>query len=153
MSDISGSAVTIRLFGTELNPEYVTQLLGCTPSSAAKTGEKIIKPSGKERIVKRGFWLLESGESDEIGIEEKIELLLVKTTDNPESWQEVVRNLDVADISCGLFIDNWHEGFTLSPSILRKVADRRLEISFHIYSPTDTWYDEDEESKPSEEST
>ena len=82
MSDISRSTVSIRLFGTELEPEHVTQLLGCTPSSSAKTGEKLTNSNGKERIVKKGFWHLDYGESDEIALEEKIEILLSKLTEN-----------------------------------------------------------------------
>ena len=152
MSNISRSAVSIRLFGSELNPEHITQLLGCQPSSAAKTDEKIIKSNGKERVVKKGFWLLEYGESDEIIIEEKIEILFGKLTDDLASWQEITKNLDLADIFCGLFVDNWNEGFTLSQPTLRKISERNLEISFDIYSPTDTWYGENEENEKLEES-
>ena len=152
MSAISSSTVTIRLFGAKLDPDHVTQLLGCVPSAAAKKGEKIIKPDGRERIVKRGSWRLEYGEKNEVGLEEKIQILLAKLTDNLESWQEVTRNLEIADIYCGLFIDNWNEGLELSPSIMRKIADRNLTIGFDIYSPTDTWYRNDEECETSEES-
>ena len=152
MADISRSTISIRLFGSELNPEKITRLLGCEPSSAAKTGEKIIKRNGKERIVKKGFWRLTYGESDEVILEEKIELLFGKLTTNLDSWSEVTRNLDTADIFCGLFIDNWNEGFTLSQSILKKISDRNLEIGFDIYSPTDTWDEKSEEDELSQES-
>ena len=152
MADISRSAVSIRLFGSELNPEKITQLLGCEPSSAAKTGEKIIKRNGQERIVKKGFWLFDYGESDDVLVEKKIELLFGKLTDNLESWQEATKNLDLADVFCGLFIDNWNEGFTLSPATLRKISERNLEIDFDVYSPTDTWYAESKEGEIPEES-
>ncbi len=152
MSNISRSNVSIRLFGTELDPEYITQLLGCEPSSAAKTGQKIIKSDGTERIVRKGFWHLDYGESDEILLEEKIKLLFERLTDNLESWQEVTKNLDLADIYCGLFIDKWNEGFTLSQSLLKNISDRNLTIGFDIYSPTDTWYGNNEESETSKES-
>jgi len=152
MTDISRSTISIRLFGSELNPEKITQLLGCEPTSAAKTGEKIIKSNGKERIVKKGFWHLTYGESDEVILEEKIELLFGKLTDNLESWIEVTKNLETADIFCGLFIDNWNEGFTLSQSILRKVSERNLEIGFDFYSPTDTWDEKSEEDELLQES-
>ena len=152
MADISRSTVSIRLFGSELNPDKITQLLGCEPSSAAKTGEKIIERNGQERIVKKGFWHLTYGESDEVILEEKIELLFGKLTTNLDSWREVTRNLDTADIFCGLFIDNWSEGFTLSQSILKKISDRNLEIGFDIYSPTDTWDEKSEEVELSQAS-
>jgi hypothetical protein len=152
MADISRSRVSIRLCGSELNPEKITQLLGCEPTSAAKTGEKIIKRNGQERVVKTGFWHFSYGESDDVIIEEKIELLFGKLTNNLESWQEATKNLDLADIFCGLFIDNWNEGFTLSQSTLRKISERNLKIGFDIYSPTDTWYAEGEENETTEDS-
>jgi len=151
MANISRSTISIGLFGSELNPEKITQLLGCEPTSAAKTGEKIIKPNGKERIVKKGFWHLTYGESDEVILEEKFELLFARLTDNLESWREVTRNLDKAYIFCGLFIDNWNEGFSLSQSILKKISDRNLEVGFDIYSPTDTWHEKSEEDEISQE--
>lgn len=151
MADISRSTVSIRLFGSELNPEKITQLLGCEPSSSARTGEKIIKRNGQERIVKMGFWLLDYGDSDHVLIEKKIEILLGKLTDNLGSWQVVTKDLDLADVCCGLFIDNWNEGFMLSPITLRKISERNLEIGFDVYSPTDTWYAESEEGETPEE--
>ncbi len=145
MSDISRSTVSIRLFGAKLDPEYLTQRLGCLPSSAAKKGDKLTKRDGKTRIVKNGFWRLEYGANDTVILEEKIELLLGKLTDNLDAWQEITKDLEVADIFCGLFIDKWNEGFVLSPSIMRKISDRGLKIGFDIYAPTDTW---DREKEP-----
>src|SRR5690349_19878541 len=110
MSDISSSTVAIRLFGAKLDPEYLTQRLGCFHSFAAKTGKKLIKPNGRIRIVKKGFWRLRYGESDALIVEDKIELLLGKLTDNLDVWQEITKDLDVADIFCGLFIDEFNEG-------------------------------------------
>src|SRR5688572_17571166 len=122
MAQISRTTVSIRFFGKELDHEFVSQQLSCTPSSAARTGEKIITPNGKERIIKRGYWRLEYGDSDEILLEKKIKLLFAKMTDDLGSWQEVTRTADIAEIFCGLFIDTWNEGFTLSPSTLRMIS-------------------------------
>jgi hypothetical protein len=147
MSNISRSTVSIRLFGVKLDPEYLTQCLGCSPTSAAKTGEKITKPNGKTRIVKMGFWHLAYGASDAVILEEKIELLFGKLTDNLDVWKEITESAEGADLFCGLFIDRWNEGFILSPSIMRKISDRNLEIDFDIYTPTDSW---DSEKEPNE---
>jgi hypothetical protein len=139
MSDISRSTVSIRLYGIKLDPEYLTQCLGCSPSRAAKSGDTFIKPDGTTRIVKKSFWLLSYGDSDAVDLEEKIELLFAKLTDNLDVWQEITKNAKVADLFCGLFIDRWNEGFELSPSIMKKISDRNLEIGFDIYTPTDSW--------------
>lgn len=146
MPNISRSTVSLRLWGIHLDPELVTQSLGCAPSSAAKAGETFsFKPNGKQRIAKRGFWSLKYGDSDAVDLEEKIELLLGKLTDDLNAWQEATKNAKTADLFCGLFIDNWNEGFEFSPSLLKKIAERNLKISFDVYSPTNTWRSEPRE--------
>lgn len=140
MAAISRSTVSLSFWGIHLDPEYLTNSLGCIPSLAAKTGETFsFKPDGKKRIAKKGFWRLEYGESDAVDLEEKIELLLTKLTDNLDVWQGTTKNAETADLFCGLFLDTWNEGFQLSPNLLRKIAERNLTISFDLYSPTDSW--------------
>jgi hypothetical protein len=143
MPNISRSTVSIRFRGSELDPQRITQLLGCVPTSAAKKGEKIIKKNGKTRIVTEGFWHLYYGESDAVDIEEKIELLLGKLTDDLHAWQEITKSYK-ADMFFGLFLDGWNEGFDLSPGTMKKLSDRNLMIGFDIYSPTDSWYQKKE---------
>ena len=139
MPNISRSTVSLRLFDKKLDPENLTQLLGCTPSYSASAGETLILPNGKTRLVKIGYWRLEYGDSDAIDLEEKIELLLAKLTDNLDAWQKATKTIKTADLFCGLFLDTWNEGFQLSPNLLRKIAERNLTISFDLYSPTDSW--------------
>ena len=79
------------------------------------------------------------GESDNVILEEKIEQLFGKLTDNLDIWREITQSVEGADIFCGLFIDEWNEGFTLSTPITKKISDRNLEIGFDIDSPTDSW--------------
>jgi len=131
--------ISIQLWGAALDPDDVTQKLGCLPSSAAKTGQKITKANGKKRVVKQGFWHLKYGESDAVVLEEKIELLLGKLDDDLEAWQAVMKNVDQARLFCGLFLDKWNEGFSLTASTLKKLSERGLEIDFDIYSPTSSW--------------
>jgi hypothetical protein len=145
MSAINRSTASMRLFGFELDPAYITQVLGCEPSSAARRGDRISKPEKPERIATRGFWHLEYGNADELNIEAKIEVLLEKLTNDLAAWREATKDLDVADIYCGLFLDDVNEGFTLSPSLLKKIADRNLKIGFDIYSSPNSWDDENEE--------
>ena len=135
MPNISRSTVSLRLFDKKLDPEHLTQLLGCIPSHAAKAGETLTLRNGKTRLVKTGYWRLEYGDSDEVDLEEKIELLLGKLTDDLDAWREITRDIDTADLFCGLFLDNWNEGFELTSATLKKISDRHLKLSFDIYSP------------------
>ena len=145
MSAISRSTISIRVSGKNIDPNKVSQLLGCLPTLAAMAGDVITKPDGKTRVVKNGFWHLKYGESDAIELEEKIDNLLGKLTNDLIAWETITRDYRV-DIFCGLFCDNWNEGFWLTPKLLRKLGERNIEIGFDIYSPTYSWYqDADEE--------
>jgi hypothetical protein len=147
MTEISRSTISIRFYGKNLDPVFISAQLKGQPDAAAKTGEMIIQPNRRDRLARKGCWRLEYGESDEMILEDKIELLLGKLTDDLAAWQAVKETVEVADIFCGLFLDNWNEGFSLSASTMEKISGRGLEINFDVYSPTDTWYAEDQASE------
>jgi hypothetical protein len=44
-----------------------------------------------------------------------------------------------ADIFCGLFLNEWNQGFELSSKLLKELSTRNLKIGFDLYSPTDSW--------------
>jgi hypothetical protein len=142
MSAISRSTISIRFFGKNLVPEQLTTMLGCYPTRSGKTGEDIVNKSGTSRKIRKGFWHLEYGESDAVDLEEKVNQLLEKLTGDLEVWQEITQKYK-ADVFCGLFIDKFNEGFAFSPNIMRKLADRNLEIDIDIYAPVNTWPDEE----------
>ena len=48
--------VSLRLFGEDLDPDEVTKLLGCKPTSAARKGD--VMPGRYHRIANKGCWLL-----------------------------------------------------------------------------------------------
>jgi hypothetical protein len=141
MTSISRSTIALRIFGVGLDPEELSQLLGCAPSAAAKTGDAIPCPLGGSRIVREGYWRLEYSESDAADLEEKVEGLLGKLISDVAVWRRITRQYKV-DIFCGLFLDSWNEGFSLSPRVIKELGDRNLEISFDIYAPTGTWHED-----------
>ena len=118
MASISRSTITLRIFGVDLDPEELSQLLGCAPSAAAKTGDVNPRPLGGSRIVREGYWRLEYSESDAADLEEKVEGLLGKLTSDVAVWRRITGQYKV-DIFCGLFLDSWNEGFGLSPRVVK----------------------------------
>ena len=136
MSGIDRSTISLRIFGPDLDPETITRQLGYPPTAAAKTGDIRTNQRGETRVVREGFWRLESGESDTIPIEVKVHDLLGKLTDNSDTWHDIVRHYRV-DLFCGLFMAVSNEGFTLSSSVSRLLAERQIAIGFDIYGPID----------------
>jgi hypothetical protein len=132
MSAISSSTVSLRIFSKHLQPDEITQQLGFPPTEAAKTGEKKAKPKGGTRVIRQGFWFLNYGENDSVLLEDKIVGLLENLTDELDIWKKITDEY-TTDIFCGVFMDNWNEGFGLSPACMKKLAERNLKIGFDIY--------------------
>jgi len=49
-------SLTLRYIGVALDPEVITNTLGVSPTECRKKGEKVVSPSGKTRIIKKGYW-------------------------------------------------------------------------------------------------
>jgi hypothetical protein len=133
MADIGKTRASLRIFGADLLPEEITSLLGCPPSKSAKAGDIDPRHKSETRIVKEGFWLLASDEDDNPLLEKKVETLLGKLTGDLSVWKQLTSKYKV-DIFCGLFLNEFNEGFGVSPALLKKLGERNLEIGFDIYS-------------------
>jgi hypothetical protein len=130
--------VSMRIFGDNLDPAEVTDLLRCNPSKAARTGDVVTGRSGRSRRVRRGYWLL-STEASTVDLEEQIVALLARVTADGTVWQDLTRRFDV-DLFCGVFSAGSQLGVILSPRVHRLLAERNLTLCFDIYgqdSPTD----------------
>jgi hypothetical protein len=136
MADIDRSTISLRIFGHDLDPDQITHRLGCPPTAAAKTGDTSTNQRGELRVVREGFWRLKSGESDATPLEAKLLDLLARLTDDERTWRDITQRYRT-DLFCGLFLGVWNEGFTLTPTVMRLLAERQLPIGFAIYSPVD----------------
>lgn len=133
MGDISRTKVGIRIFGDDLIPDEVTKLLQCQPSEIRTKGD-VRGSKENPRLVTTGSWRLHVDENDGSILEEKVDKLLKQLTDDLSIWEQITDRF-ATDIFCGLFLEEFNEGFSLSPGLLKKLSDRNLEIGFDIYLP------------------
>ena len=134
MAGIDRSTISLRIFGPDLDPDALTQRLGGAPTAAAKTGDTRTNQRGELRVVREGFWRLESGESDATPLEVKVLDLLGKLTSDVHTWHDITQH-HRTDLFCGLFLSGWNEGFTLTPTVTLLLAERHIRIGFDIYGP------------------
>jgi hypothetical protein len=66
-------------------------------------------------------------------LEKKVEALLGEFTKEINTWKRATEYIK-ADIFCGLFLDEWNQGFSLTPLLMKELSDRNLEIGFDVYS-------------------
>lgn len=136
MSQVHQSVACLRLFGDNLAPDEITQILQCTPTVAQRTGEVIHYQSGRERIVKCGNWRLDATMAEPEDINGQVRWLLSQVESDPNVWKRLTQRFDV-DIYCGLFMRRGNEGFSLAPDVMVLLGERGIHLGFEIYSDTD----------------
>jgi hypothetical protein len=136
LSQIHHSTACLRLFGENLDPDEITQTLGCIPTVAQRTGEVIRYQSGCERVVKCGNWRLDAATAEPENINGQVRWLLSQVESDPEVWKALVRRFDV-DIFCGLFMQESNEGMSLAPDVMALLGERGIHLALDIYNASD----------------
>lgn len=126
--------ITLRIFGEQLDPDHISVLLGCLPTTAERAGILISSEEGA-RIPRRSRWSL-TVESRDLGqdddVEDGIKVLLGRLPSDPATWTSITTQYK-ADLFCGVFLASSNRGFVLSSELSRLLADRNLDIGFDIY--------------------
>lgn len=135
MATIGRVRASLRVFGDTLEPEEVSALLGHKPTRQHRKGDKIDGRGGAKRdaIEPTGAWILDSALSERIDVEEHVEVLLSSLSNDMDEWASLTDRFS-ASIHCGLFLDQYNEGFELSPRVAQGLSERGLVIAFDIYS-------------------
>ncbi|MBV2128356.1 DUF4279 domain-containing protein [Arsukibacterium indicum] len=137
MGVLEHSQATLRIFGDDLIPEDVSNLLGAKATKSKKKGdEEVGKSSGKVHIAKTGSWHLHAGKRVPEDLNAQIEEILSQLTSDLAIWEKLHQNYEV-DMFCGLFMGNWNDGLSLSPEIMLALGKRKIVLNLDIYSGSD----------------
>lgn len=131
MAVIARVRVSLRVLGDSLEPEEVSALLGRDPTRCHRKGDPM--GSGGSSVEPTGAWILDSTLSEKEEIEDHIESLLSSVSNDPDEWEQLTNRFS-ASILCSTFLDQYNEGFELSPRIARSLAERGLVTAIDIYS-------------------
>ncbi len=131
MAAIARVRASLRVFGDSLEPEEVSALLGRPPTREHRTGDKV--PGNSDAVEPTGAWILDSALSEKAELEEHVEALLGSLSNDVDEWSRLTDRFS-ASIHCGMFLDQYNEGFELSPRIAQALSERGLVIAFDIYS-------------------
>lgn len=134
MGELSESAACLRLFGQDLIPSEITDLLGCEPTGSDIKGEPRKTPHlGKQILLsKTGSWRLQAKRRVPGDLDDQIKEILEPLTSNLEIWEELSEKY-IMDMFCGLWLDSFNEGISLSSETLKLLSDRSILIDFDIY--------------------
>lgn len=123
--------ITLRFFGDDLQPQEITKVLGCSPTSCRRKGEKIADKR-YIRIASTGNWLLKVRQQKHSSLEDQIKRLLAMVTNDINVWVNLTSKYS-ADVFCGLFLNEWNRMTDLSAHLIAELAARRLTLRFDIY--------------------
>jgi hypothetical protein len=122
--------VTLGVYGPELDPSEVSELLGCPPTSAHRRGDL----RGSARTPwQQGAWLLRlEGKAPKVP-EELVQQLLLVLPKDEATWGRL-RAKHTVRITFGLFTSAWNRGFDLSPVSVAFLATTGARVGFDIYA-------------------
>jgi Domain of unknown function (DUF4279) len=128
---IDTCSASLRLFGDDLDPDFVSSQLGSPPTTACRKGD-MTRNKVSTIIEKQGKWLLSIDHRRGTQLEALINELLDKMTGDLTVWEHLTNQFRV-DLFCGLQLEEWHRGLSFSPETLMRIAKRRLKLDVGIY--------------------
>lgn len=133
---IDETRVSLCIYGDDLVPEEISQLLGSVPTHAHRKGDPIKSRNPralKTGTRKTGAWILRVAGKAPKEPEELTMALLNQLPEDDFVWAELSARHDIR-LNYGLFIDAWNRGFDLSPELTARIARLRAGMGFDIYA-------------------
>lgn len=128
--------VSLRIRGDALDPEFLTQQFGVTPSLSARKGETVIR-HGREGLQRTGVWVYRLDVPPETELGQVIGLLLEVFPEDSTLWGEITSAF-TADVFCGIFLQDENQSTVVEPEVLAALARRGLPLSLDLYAPHGT---------------
>ncbi len=136
--------VCVAVYGEDLDPAEVSAILGCTPTSAHRRGDR---RGPKSPLYKRGAWLLEVRGTTPEGPEELVAKLLGQLRSDEAVWLKLGERYEV-QLRFGIHMTGWNRGFDLSAELVERVARLHAKVGFDIYAYGGEDASGDDRSKP-----
>ena len=131
---IRSARVSLRIFGPNLDPDEVTQLMGRAPSLSYKAGDRTSARVATPR--KKGMWILNSEADPKKDITEHVAAVLQAVPSEQELWRRLADRFSV-DLYCVCEIDGPNSGFELPIDLVREIGSRHLSVQIDIYVVND----------------
>ena len=133
MAHVSRSKASLRIIGDSLNPQEISNVLGCEGTTMYSKGDiRVIKKTGREIERKSGHWSLTATESTPEDIDGQVEEILNKLNHDLAVWDKLASEYSI-DLFCGIFLKESNEGMDVSPKTLLELGKRSVVLALDIY--------------------
>jgi hypothetical protein len=131
------ACLCLRVCGDELDPDEVSQLLGCRPSRQQRKGEPVRPLAGEvKRTARTGSWLLVCPVAAGMPVADAIRALLGRLPADRAIWASLTARFAV-DLICDLTVRCVNRGLELPPEVLGLVAERGITLGLDIFCQVD----------------
>jgi hypothetical protein len=135
MAEIRTTAVSLSFCGHDLDPEEISRAFG-RPTRAARKGEIVLTPAGREQISYTGIWLLKAEDAYSGEIDSQVAALFAPLTQDLGIWRDLAARHQ-GRVFVGLFLSSGNDGIGIQPQTLAAIGTRGLVLDLDIYSGTD----------------
>jgi hypothetical protein len=133
MAVIGKTVACLRIFGDDLEPDDVSDLLGALPTASIRKGEvRHISSSGHAGIARSGSWRLSAEDREPGDLTAQLQEIFSQLTSDLAVWRDLTQRYQ-CDVFCGLFMNEMNEGETLEPGVLSMLGERGLKLALDIY--------------------
>jgi hypothetical protein len=126
---VDKSRLTLGVHGETVDPDEISRLLGCAPTSAHRRGD--LRRSGPP--WPKGAWLLSVEAESPAGPDELAHLLLGRLPADEALWADLRGRFRV-QLMFGIFTERWNRGFELSANAVRLINALGIGVGVDIYA-------------------
>jgi hypothetical protein len=126
---VHGRGVCLAVLGADLDPEALSQQLGCLPTQTRRRDEAR-RPGTSPPST--GAWLLEVFDAALTGPEQMIAALLARLPTDADLWGALAAEFDV-QLRVRLHVEDWSKGFELSPDTVSAIARLQARVILDVY--------------------
>jgi hypothetical protein len=126
---VDESRLTLGIHGEDLDPDEISRLLGCVPTSSHRRGDA--RRSGPSWPA--GAWLLSVEARSPTGPEALVHLLLARLPSDDAVWAELRRRYRLK-LSFGIFTERWNRGYDLSAEAVGRINSLGVGMDIDIYA-------------------
>lgn len=130
---VDETRVTLGIHGDDLDPQQVSEWLGCPPTSAHRRGDQ--RQRGVPPWPSGAYLLTVEGKAPE-GPDDLLASLLAQITVDPGIWSRLNAQFTVR-ITFGVFISQWNRGFELSAEAIDRLNAIGAHVGFDLYADLD----------------
>ena len=121
--------VGLAVYGEDLDPVAVTELLGCPPTWAYRRGD-VRGP--RSPPLKRGVWMLEERCAAPRQLEELAAHFLDRLPQDQSTWARLRERYEVK-LRFSIRVKRWNRGFEISAALASRISGLGIPLGFEIW--------------------